>query len=91
MVRLGRQGWLWVFVILVLLGAYSAVQSAITQLVLMHRGQIYWPAIGYNFLLSGLIVLKISEPWLITEEEQAFVYRRDLFPAGVQGSAMMSL
>ena len=63
MFGLGRRGWLWVFVILLLLGAYSAAQSAIAQLVLMRREQLYWPAIGYNFLLSVLLIVLIPLIW----------------------------
>ena len=60
---LGRRGWLWVFAILLLLGAYGAAQSAITQLVIMRREQLYWPSIGYNFLLSVLLMALIPPIW----------------------------
>jgi uncharacterized membrane protein YadS len=63
MFGLGQRGWLWVFVILLLLGACSAAQSAIAQLVLMRREQLYWPAIGYNFLLSTLLIVLIPLIW----------------------------
>ncbi len=67
MIRLGKRGWLGVFGILLLLGAYSAAQSVVSQLVLLGRERPYWPSIGYNFLLATLWLVVIPPLWAIAD------------------------
>ena len=65
--RLGRRGWIWVFVILLLLGAYGSIQAVIYQRFIARWEEVYWPAIGYNFLLSLLWLPLIPLIWTVAD------------------------
>lgn len=67
MIRLGRRVWLGILIIFLFIGAYSSLQSVLTQIVLLRWDQIYWPAIGYNFLLSLLWLPVIPLIWTVAD------------------------
>jgi len=67
MFGIGRRGWLGIFGILLLLGAYGSLQAVVVQLLMMRREQLYWPAIGYNFLLAVLWLPLIPLIWTVAD------------------------
>ena len=64
-------------------GAYTVVEAADPQLVLIAAGSELWPAVEAAKLLEGLRVRVVSVPSVEIFEEQSAEYKAALLPKGV--------